>query len=114
MVRARLKFLALAGGLLLSGGCAATHPAECDSGGWFSRFHLASRRTAAPCECQNAALSYGGSDGSVVVPPNAFIPPTTYTAPAPTIINAPEGVGQPPRIVPVPQYANPQKYTPGL
>ena len=114
MVRARLKFMALAGGLLLStSGCALNHAGECDSGGgWFSRFHLASRHTAAPCECENAGLSYSGSDGSIVVPPNAMVPPTTYTSPAPTIITNPPAVGQPPRIVPIPQQANPVPYTP--
>jgi hypothetical protein len=114
MVRARLKFLALAGGLLLSTGCCATHTSECCDSGWFSRFHLASRKTAAPCECQTAGMSYSGTDGSIVVPPNAFVPPTTYTGPAPTVITNPPLPGQAPRIVPVPQQANPVPYTPGL
>ena len=111
MVPARLKFLTLAGSLLITCGCAATHPTECSSGGWFSRFRLASRTTGAACECENGGLSYPGGDGSVVVPPNAFVPPNGFAAPPPMILTNPPGVGQPPRIAPIPQ-ASPMPYSP--
>jgi hypothetical protein len=117
MVRARLAFLTLASSLFLTSGCASTSTSECSTG-WLSRFRLAShtKTTAAPCECQGGMPMTAG-DGTVVVPPNAFVPPTGFAAPPPngfaapppTIINTP---GQPPRIIPVPQ-ANPMPYTPG-
>ena len=108
MVRAHPAFLALASSLLLTCGCASMHENECASGGWFSRFRLASRTTAAPCDCEGGA-PVGAGDGSVMVPPNAFVPPGAFAPPPPTIITNPPGATQPPQINSIPQA-----YTPPL
>jgi hypothetical protein len=112
MDRAQRAFSALAGGvlvgsMLLTSGCASTQSCECNNGGWFSRFRLASRIHGAPgCECEGG-MSAGGD---VVVPPNAFMPPGAMMAPTSPIVTAPPTGGQPPRIIPVPQ-AQPMPFT---
>ena len=109
----RPAFLILASSVLLSCGCISMHDRECasscPSGGWFSRFRLASRTTSAPCECEGAMPVAGGD---VVVPPTAMMPPGAYPTPGPAIMTNPPAAAQPPRIVPVPQQAVPMPYTP--
>jgi hypothetical protein len=108
MVRARLAFLSLASSLLLTSGCTSTSMCEneCHSG-WFSRFRLASRTSAPACECEGGMPV--SRDGTMVVPPNAFVPPSGFAAPPPALITNPApGAVQPPRIIP---QAQPVPYT---
>jgi hypothetical protein len=112
MQRARLALAALASSLLLTAGCASMPQDECHSGGWLSRFRLASRTTTpAPCDCEGGggAINSQG-EGPVMVPPNAYAP-NTFVAPPPGMVTVPPWTTQPPRIIPVPQ-ANPMPYSP--
>ena len=112
MSSARLAFFTLAGGLLAITGCASVHDNECHTSGWFNRFHLTSRTTGAPCDCEGG-MPMTSSDGTMVMPPNAVIPPGAFAAPPTIMTNPPMAPGnQPPRIVPIPQQANPVPYTP--
>jgi hypothetical protein len=118
MNRARLAFLTLAGSLLTITGCSSMCENECQTGGWFQRFHLASRNVGgAPCDCCGGGGNpMASSDGTMVIPPNATMPPGTFTAPPPAVMTNPPPVPgsiQPPRVVPIPQQASPIPYTPG-
>ncbi len=117
MNRARLAFFTLAGSLLTITGCASMHD-DCQTGGWFQRYHLASRTTGAPCDCEGGGMAMPmTSDGTMVIPPNAILPPGGFTAPPPAIMTNPPpipGTNQPPRIESIPQQqASPVPYTPG-